>query len=299
MKKHLLDTDVKEVDIMVGLILEGGGSRGAYTAGVLDVLAENDIYLPVTYGVSAGACNALSYLSKQKKRNYRILTEFASDKRYSGIGLFLKTGNLFGFDFIFGELACDILPYDFKEFEHTSMKLRVSTTDCVTGKPVFFENDDIMNDFIPVIASSSLPVVSKIVEYKNYKLLDGGVAAPIPIEYAVNDGITKNIIVLTRDRSYVKKNKTDFPLFYLKSKYKKYPALIEAMVNRAAVYNREKNMCYAEQENNNAIVIEPSKPIEIGRSCKKSDVLDEIYQLGVHDAEEKLVDINRFIALNT
>ena len=156
MKKHLLDTDVKEVDIMVGLILEGGGSRGAYTAGVLDVLAENDIYLPVTYGVSAGACNALSYLSKQKKRNYRIFTEFASDKRYSGIGLFLKTGNLFGFDFIFGELACDILPYDFKEFEHTSMKLRVCTTDCVTGKPVFFENDDIMNDFIHVIASSSL-----------------------------------------------------------------------------------------------------------------------------------------------
>ena len=103
MKKHLLDTDVKEVDIMVGLILEGGGSRGAYTAGVLDVLAENDIYLPVTYGVSAGACNALSYLSKQKKRNYRIFTEFASDKRYSGIGLFLKTGNLFGFDFIFGK----------------------------------------------------------------------------------------------------------------------------------------------------------------------------------------------------
>ena len=105
--------------------------------------------------------------------------------------------------------------------------------------------------------------------------------------------------MLTRDRSYVKKNKTDFPLFYLKSKYKKYPALIDAMINRANVYNKEREICYSEQENNNAVIIEPSKPIEISRSCKKTEILDEIYQLGVHDAEEKLVDINRFIALNT
>ena len=71
------------------------------------------------------------------------------------------------------------------------------------------------------------------------------------------------------------------------------------MINRANVYNKERELCYSEQENNNAIVIEPSKPIDISRSCTKSDVLDEIYRLGMHDAEEKLVDINRFIALNT
>ena len=272
--------------------------EGAYTAGVLDVLAKNNIFLPVTYGVSAGACNALSYLSKQSKRNYKIFTQYASDKRYCSMKLLRKTGSLFGFDFIFGELANKLLPYDFDEFRKTSMQLRVCTTDCNTGKAVFFDKEDIKQDFAPVIASASLPVISNIVEFRNHKLLDGGVTAPIPIEYAIKDGIAKNIVVLTRDRSYIKKDKPDFPLFILKSKYKQYPALIEAMVNRAKVYNKEREICYSEQDNNNALIIEPSSPINISRSCTKPELLDEIYKMGVKDAEARLVDINRFIALN-
>lgn len=284
---------------MIGLILQGGGSRGAYTAGVLDVLTKNNIFLPVTYGVSAGACNALSYISKQEGRNYRIFTEFASDKRYCSIRLLRTTGSLFGFDFIFGELAEKLLPFDYKEFERSLLELKVCATDCNTGDPVFFDKSDLRTGFLPVIASASLPVVSNIIEYKGLHLLDGGVSAPIPIDYAIRDGITKNIVVLTRQKDYVKKDKTDFPLFYLKRKYKAYPALIEAMKNRARVSNKEHKLCFEEEEKGNALVIAPSVPISISRSCTKASKLDELYQLGVNDARARLKDINRFIALNT
>lgn len=283
---------------MTGLILEGGGNRAVYNAGVLDVFAENDIYFPVTYAVSSGACNAMSYLSKQKKRAYRIYTEYSADKRYCSWRMFLKTGSLFGFDFIFGELANELLPFDYDEFYRTSMKLRICATDIDNGVPVFFSNKDLYHELRPLIASASLPVVANIVEYNGYHLLDGGVTSPIPIEKALSDGITKNVIVLTRDESYKKKNKPEVPLFYLKHKYKKYPKLIEALKNRGDIYNEERRICYEEQDKGNAIVIQPSKPINIKRNCKDAEILEEIYQLGVHDANAKLVEINRFLLLN-
>ncbi len=282
----------------IGLILEGGGNRGAYTAGVLDVLSENDIYIPVTYAVSAGACNAMSYLSKQKKRNYRIYTEYASDPRYSSLKLLRKTGSLFGFDFIFGELADTLLPFDYEEFFRTSMKLFMCATDIETGKPVFFEGSRLKDDLSPLIATASLPVVANIVEYDGYKLLDGGVSSPIPIDRSIEDGNDKNIVVLTRDRTYVKKHKPDFPLFYLKRRYRRYPNLVKAMVDRALVYNAQRELCYSEQEAGNAIVIQPSSPINIKRQCKNPEELEQIYRMGVKDATERLVEINRLIAMD-
>ena len=143
------------------LILEGGGTRGAYTAGVLDVLTENNIFCQTIYGVSAGACNALSYISKQSKRNYEIFTKYACDKRYMSFSSLLKTGSLFGFEFIFGELADKLLPFDYGEFFKSSMNILAGATDCETGRAVFFDKRDMEEDFKPLIASSSLPMVTK------------------------------------------------------------------------------------------------------------------------------------------
>ena len=282
----------------ISLILEGGGTRGAYTAGVLDVLTENNIFCQTIYGVSAGACNALSYISKQNKRNYEIFTKYACDKRYMSFSALVKTGSIFGFDFIFGELADKLLPFDYGEFFKSSMNILAGATDCETGKAVFFDKKDMEEDFRPLIASSSLPMVTNIVDFKGKYLLDGGVVAPIPIDYAMNDGFTKNIVVLTRENEYRKK-KSDVPKIALKMKYREYPELVKAMLNRANVYNSEKELCYAEQEKGNALVIEPSQPVTIGRYCTKPDKLEEVYQLGVTDAKNRLADMRRFIALNS
>ena len=283
----------------MGLILEGGGNRCAFTAGVLDFLSQNNIFLPVTYAVSAGACNGMSYLSKQQKRNYRIFTEYAADKRYSSLKLLITTGSLFGFDFIFGELS-HLLPFDFEEFYKTSMQIKVLATDCETGKPVVFTKEDMKDENLtPLIASASLPVVAKIVDYDGHKLLDGGVSAPIPIEYAINDGVDRNVIVMTRDAGYFKSNKPEFSPFLLRRKYKKYPALVDAIVHRSEVYNREKNLCISEQEAGRAIIIQPSRPINIKRQCKDRHEMEDLYNLGVEDAKKQLVEINRFVALNS
>ena len=282
----------------ISLILEGGGTRGAYTAGVLDVLAENNIFFQTIYGVSAGACNAVSYISKQNGRNHRIFTEYACDKRYMSFSSLIKTGSIFGFDFMFGELANELLPFDYGEFFRSSMNILAGATDCDTGKAVFFDKRDMEDGLIPLIASSSLPMVTKIVDFRGRHLLDGGVAAPIPIDYAIRDGFTKNVVVLTREKEK-KKKKSDVSPIALKIKYRKYPELIRAMLNRAEVYNQEKKLCYSEQENGNAFVIEPSQPITIGRYCTKPDMLEEVYNLGVEDAKNRLADLRRFIALNS
>ena len=282
----------------ISLILEGGGTRGAYTAGVLDVLAENNIFFQTIYGVSAGACNAVSYISKQIGRNHRIFTEYACDKRYMSFGSLLKTGSIFGFDFMFGELANELLPFDYNEFFKSSMNIFAGATDCETGKAVFFDKRDMEDDLTPLIASSSLPMVTKIVDFNGKHLLDGGVAAPIPIDHAINEGFTKNVVVLTREKEFFKK-KSDVPKIAMKIKYKKYPELINAMLNRAEVYNKEKKLCYSEQEKGNAFVIEPSKPLTIGRYCTKPDMLEAVYNMGVEDCKSKLADLRRFIALNS
>lgn len=282
----------------ISLILEGGGTRGAYTAGVLDVLAENNIFFQTIYGVSAGACNAVSYISKQNGRNHRIFTEYACDKRYMSFSSLIKTGSIFGFDFMFGELANELLPFDYGEFFRSSMNILAGATDCDTGKAVFFDKRDMEDGLIPLIASSSLPMVTKIVDFRGRHLLDGGIAAPIPIDCSINDGFRKNVVVLTREKEFFK-TKSDVSKTALKIKYRKYPELIRAMLNRAEVYNKEKKLCYSEQENGNAFVIEPSQPVTIGRYCTKPDKLEEVYSLGVEDAKNKLADLRRFIALNS
>ena len=289
---------VKQI-MSIGLILEGGGNRGTYTAGVLDVLMDNNIFFPITYAISAGACNALSYISKQRGRNYEIISKYTADKRYLSFKLLRKTGSIYGFDFIFGELSKTLVSFDYDEFFKSGMQIVVGATDCETGKTVFFDKSQMNESFIPVRASSSMPVVSNIVEFQERKLLDGGVTSPIPIEQAIADGIPKNVIILTRDKSYVKKQKTDVPVGMLKKKYKEYPELIEAMKKRPEVYNNERKLCYEMQEKGDALIIQPSKPITIGKYCKSPEKLKELYDMGVNDAKENLVNIRRFIALNS
>ena len=279
------------------LVLEGGGMRGIYTAGVLDVMTENDIFLPTTYAVSAGACNALSYISKQHGRNRRIYCEYSCDKRYLSFGGYISRGSIFGFDFIFGELAHTLIPFDYKEFFDSTMQLYAGATDCVTGKPVYFGKEDMDEAFEAVIASSSLPVVSKVVHFKDHELLAGGVSESIPLQRSIDDGNRRNVVVLTREKEYVKGSKPDFPLFLLKRKYKRYPQLVKAITERGEKYNNERSLCFEQQEQGNAFVIMPSEPLSVGRYSTKKQELESAYELGVKDAKACLAKLQSFLAM--
>ena len=280
----------------IGLVLEGGGMRGAYTSGVLEVLLENNIEFPIVYGVSAGACNALSFISKQKKRNYDIFYKYIADKRYISVENLRRTGSLFGFDFIFGELFHNLLPFDYKTFFNSPTELKVGTTDLKTGREVFFSKAELDEDFTAVKASSSLPFISNIISYRGHELLDGGCAMPIALERSIFDGNDKNIVVLTRDISFRKNPRPEFPRAALRVKFGDYPNFVDVMMKRPETYNNELELCRRKEKEGNALVIRPSKPIITGRYEKDPERLKLIYEMGMKDCEKLLPKVREFMS---
>nr|WP_319487347.1 patatin family protein [uncultured Caproiciproducens sp.] len=279
-----------------GLVLEGGGMRGAYTSGVLEVLLNNNIEFPNVYGISAGACNALSYISKQKNRNYDIFYKYIADKRYISVENLNRTGSLFGFDFIFGELFHDLLPFDYAAFYNSRTDLKVGATDLKTGQTVFFDKAALDEDFTAVRASSSLPFISNTVSFQGHELLDGGCATPIPIERSMFDGNDLNVIVLTRESSYRKSPRPEFPHSVLHVKYGEYPNFVNTMQIRAEVYNNELEVCHRQEMEKKAVIVRPSRPIVTGRYEKNPETLKSIYEMGMRDCEKKLSEIDGIMA---
>lgn len=278
----------------VGLVLEGGGTRGAYTAGVLDGFVEAGLEFPSVYGISAGACNALSYLSRQPGRNLQIFSRYVPTDAYVSRKNLLLTGSLFGFDYIFGKLFHEQLPFDYETFFQTPVRFLVGATDVLTGKAVFFGNADIGEDMQVIRASSSLPFVSKVVRINGRGYLDGGIAQPIPIYRAVCDH-AYNVIVLTRDRSDSGRSKPDFPKAMMKLRYGKYPNLVRAMLHRPQEYREELAYCARLEEQGKAFVIRPSVPVAVGRTEKDAEKLTAVYELGLNDCREQIGKIQEFL----
>lgn len=278
----------------IGLVLEGGGMRGIYTAGVLDCLAERNLYLPYQIGVSAGACMAVSYLSRQIGRNRTVNIDFAGDARYLSWKKFLRERReLFGMDFIFGEIPKTLVPFDFRAFREAPEELAVGTTDCETGEPVYYyKNGEEEFDVLTLLrASSSLPFFAPIVEYRGRKLMDGGIADPIPIRRAERDGCRRNVLILTRNEGYVKKPSR--LKWLLRRRFAEYPAFIGTMLRRHEIYNE--SLAYAEEQARQglAFLIRPTRPIQVGRVEQKKDKLEQLYREGYEDVLEmypKLVE---------
>lgn len=278
----------------VGLVLEGGGMRGLYTCGVLEFLMDNDINFKYIIGVSAGACNAASYISKQKGRNIKVNTGFLNDWRYLSFRNLILKKSIFGMDFIFKEIPEKLVKFDYEAFYNAQCEFLVGTTDCKTGKAIYFSKDDMMRDGFDVLrASSSLPLLSPIVNFKGYELLDGGIADSIPIAKSIEDGNDKNIIILTRNKGYRKSPLKFANLF--KMKYRKYPLLIEAMMNRYKNYNETLDYIEELEREGKALVIRASKELKVDRLEKNSEKLHEIFQNGYKDAENMYDRIKEFI----
>lgn len=279
----------------IGLVLEGGGTRGAYTSGVLDVFLQNGIEFPTVYGISAGACNALSYISRQEHRNYDIFYQYITDERYMSVASLYRTGSLFGFDFIFGELAKELLPFDYKTFFESPMNLKAGATDLATGEVVFFEKKDFDEAMTPVRASSSLPFVSPVVSFGGHELLDGGCAAPVPIDRSILDGNSGHVVVMTRDAGYRKNPRPEFPRAVLRVKYGDYPRFISTMLTRGQTYNNEVDLCRRLEQEKAAVIVRPSSPITVSRYEKSPERLREIYEMGMRDAQAKIEEIRELM----
>ncbi|PMC35236.1 patatin family protein [Bacillus sp. UMB0899] len=269
-----------------GLVLEGGGMRGIYTAGVLEVFMEQDLYVPYVIGVSAGACFGASYLSRQKGRNRKVNIDYVTHPKYLSLQNYVKHRQLFGMDFIFDEIPNSLVPFDYDTFYKGAEEFVITATDCKTGLPVYYNKQDYGNEMLTVIrASSSLPFIAPIVEYKGKQLLDGGITDSVPIKKAEEDGNKRNIVVLTREESYLKK-KSNIS-WVLNKTYRKYPKLIEAILTRYKMYNDTIEHIKEQEKQGKVFVIRPSSALKVGRIERNQQKLEELYSIGMEDAKKE------------
>lgn len=267
-----------------GLVLEGGGMRGIYSAGVLEFFMEKKIQFANCYGVSAGSCHMCSYMSGQRQRSYRISLKYLKDREYCSFYSLLKTGDLFGADFCYNKLPNVLDPYDYGEFNRYPGKGYAVVTNIRTGETEYPQLKDMHTDIEWVRASSSMPLVSKNVEKNGELYLDGGITDPIPIRKAIADRNPKIIVVLTKENGYVREPFKHIKL--LKAVYCKYPKVVESMKHRHSAYNETMQFIEAEEKKGNIFVIRPKENPGFGRVEKDKSKLKKLYWQGYHDAEE-------------
>lgn len=274
----------------VGLIAEGGGMRGAYTAGVLEAFLDHNIYFDYNIGVSAGSNTLCSYLSRQKLRNKRLYTKWITDKRFMNWRNFFTEGAYFGMEFLFNELPIHLDPFDFETFHNLQATFKVGITNCITGETEYLEpcsasSVEAMDRILQ--ASSSLPFIAKTVKINNTPYLDGGISDSIPIRQAEKDGCTHNVLILTRNSDY---RKTYSKSLHKLSKYyfKQYPKLAEAIGKRSNVYNETLDYIHQLEQNGKVFVIRPKAPLEVGRYEKDQAKLIKLYEQGYQETLEQL-----------
>lgn len=266
----------------MGLILEGGGMRGVYTAGVLDFFLDQKIGFSQVYGVSAGSCHACSYLSGQRRRAFDVNVDYLKDPRYCSVRSLLTTGDLFGAKMLYETIPNELNLYDHEAFLKYPGKFYAVVTDCRTGKPVYRQITDMRRDIVWVRASSSLPLVSRMVEIEGVPYLDGGISDSIPLGKALENGCRRNVVILTRDPSYRKKPGKTAAL--MKLFYPKYPKLVRQMEKRAGNYNRTLELIERGVQAGKVFVIRPQAPVKLGRVEKNRDKLEALYEQGYRDA---------------
>lgn len=277
----------------VGLVLEGGAMRGMYTAGVLDVFMEKDISFDGIMGVSAGAAFGVNLLSKQKGRVIRYNKKYNSDPEYMGIKPLLTTGNIFNAEFAYHTVPFELDPFDSETYNKSNVPFYAVVTNLETGKPEYMQIKDVAKEVDILQASAAIPFVTKAVEINGQKYFDGGVSDSIPYQKMLDMGYDKVVVVLTRHKGYVKKpmNKA-----LAKSGYAKHKEFCEAMIHRHTQYNDSVAKLEELFKEGKVFVIRPSVPIIISHMEKDPEKLQQVYDIGVSDANAYMQDMLDYLS---
>lgn len=269
----------------VGMILEGGGQRGIFTSGVLDYLMGQKLKVPYVIGVSAGACNAVDYVSGQILRTKECMLDAQLDYELYGIRTMVKTKYFMNMDLIFEQFPNHDYPFDFKAYVKSPTRCLLATTNCLTGKAEFIEeyrNKERM--MASCRASSSLPFASPMVRIDGVPMMDGGIADSVPVGKAIADGFDYNIIILTRGKGYYKKESSS-SMKLAKLYYRKYPKLAKALMQRNHKYNRTMDLIERLEAQGRVFVIRPTAPC-VSRTERDLEKLEDFYWHGFDTAAE-------------
>lgn len=290
--KHVIETIWKKIkENRIHLVLEGGGMKGVYTAGVLDFFLDQNLCFDAVYGVSAGACTAASFLSKQRGRGYHAMVDYVEDPKCVSKRSLHKTGNYFNKEFIYYKIPNELIPFDYEVAHQNPCKLYATVTNVETGKAEYYPCLDYYKDIEYVCASSSLPLLAEIQTISGKKFLDGGIADSIPYLEAKKNAM-KCVVILTKPKEYFCQKQNTILSKAIQLKYRKYPKLIKALERRHLEYNHTVKLLVADP---NVFVIRPSITLELSRLEKDKTKLEAAYQLGYHDAEEQWESLKEFM----
>ncbi|MCD7836099.1 MAG: patatin family protein [Lachnospiraceae bacterium] len=269
-----------------GLVLEGGGMKGIYTAGVLDFFLDRGMDFSMIYGVSMGAVNMCSYLTKQRGRARDVIVDYVGMKHYCSIESLVFTGDVFNEDMCYHLIPDYLYPYDKEAFDKYEGRAYSVATDIYSGMPEYFRITDLKEDVDKVRASASLPLVARNVEINGRLYLDGGLSDSIPLGKSILDGNRKNIVVMTKEIGFIRKITSMPQLALIKARYYKYPKVYELMAERHISYNATLDFIERQVDNGQAFVIRPKHKSEVGRLEKDRDKLMELYDEGYQEAAD-------------
>ncbi len=281
-----------------GLVMEGGGMRGMFTAGVTDVLMEHGICFDGGIGTSAGAVFGCNYKSCQPGRVIRYNMKYCADPRYGSLRNWLMTGDLYSKEFAYGAVPYVLDPFDTKTYQENPMEFYVVCTDVETGRPFYkkCETGD-PHDVEYMRASSSMPLVSRVVEIDGHRLLDGGISDSIPLKKFISLGYDRNVVILTQPEGYRKRRGKAAALSGAVSAaaLRQYPKTAFAMRVRHLMYNQNVQYVREEEKKGRALIIQPDAPLRISRACRDASELLRVYRLGRSAALRKLAKLRRYL----
>lgn len=276
------------------LILEGGGSRGLYTAGVLDAFLDYDINFDNCYSVSAGATFGQNFITRQRKRSYDVTMKYMNDWRYCSKRSLFLTGDMVGAKFVYDTIPNKLAPADYEAFAKNPTNFYTVCANVETGQVEYLLVKDLKRDMNMIRASASLPIISRMVEIDGKKYLDGGILDSIPVKYSLEHGNDKAVVILTQHKGFVKKPSSE--VTYIKKLYgRKYPLFAQAAATRHVRYNEALDFI-DEHEGKDVFVLRPKMPVEVARMELNRDKLDKLYHDGYADAVERLDELRQFLA---
>ncbi|GAB3044557.1 patatin-like phospholipase family protein [Virgibacillus ainsalahensis] len=277
----------------IGLILEGGGMRGAYTSGVLDFFHDEGIDFPLVTSASSAAIIGSSYIAKQRGRNYEILMEMGKNHKSISFERMIREKELFSMDFIFDKIPNELVPFDYESFSKAASKFIIGTTDLNTGSTVYHDSYGSKEDLLSIIrASCSLPILAPSISYKGNNLMDGGIGEAIPIKPSIDRGYRRHVVILSRNRGYIKKA-TKLNWLY-KRVFKKHPEFAKLLKDRHILYNRTIKTLLEMEKRGEVFLIQPEEPLKVSRIEKSSEKLDQLYIQGYTEAKEKSWALQQF-----
>ncbi|EUB28907.1 patatin family protein [Fusobacterium sp. CM22] len=277
----------------VGLVLEGGGMRALFTAGVLDALLDvKELDVDGIVGVSAGALFGANYVSRQKERAIRYNKKYARDKRYMGFHSWITTGNAVNKEFAFYEIPFKLDVFDQEKFKQSKIDFYVVMTNIENGQAEYVLIEDVFEQMEYLRATSALPFASKIIEINGKKYLDGGISDSIPIDYCESLGYDKIILVLTRPEDTHKEDKLSF---LYKIVYRKYPNLVERLINMGKDYEVVLKKIKDLENENKIFVIRPPEVLKIGRLEKNEEKIQNVYDIGLNTGKKEIDNLLEYL----